>query len=49
MAQYTGQTLHHKVLESPAFEKKDYAKALVESYLLLDKLLLEGNEEVMMI
>jgi hypothetical protein len=43
VAQYTGQTLHHRVLASPYFEKKEYSKALVESFLLLDKELLEGK------
>lgn len=42
VAQYTGQTLHHRVIESAFFEKKEYAKALVDSYLLLDRELLEG-------
>jgi hypothetical protein len=31
------------VLESPLFEKKDYTTALVESFMQLDRELIEGN------
>ena len=43
VAQYTGQTLYKKVLESKYFETKDYAKALTDAFLSLDKSLLEGT------
>ncbi|OBZ81488.1 Protein phosphatase 2C 2 [Choanephora cucurbitarum] len=43
VAQYTGQTLHHRVLESSHFEKKSYAQAMTEAYLQLDKELLEDQ------
>lgn len=43
IAHYTGQTLYKKVLESKFFEKKDYAKAMTDAFLTLDKCLIEGN------
>jgi protein phosphatase 2C family protein 2/3 len=42
VAQYTSQTLHHRVTESPFFEKKEYAKAFVDAYMQLDRELIEG-------
>lgn len=45
VAQYTGQTLHHRVVESAHFKEKNYAKALVDAYLKLDVELLQGNVE----
>ena len=44
VAQYTGQTLHKKVLESEHFAKKDYGLALKEAFLALDKSLIEGKK-----
>lgn len=43
IAHYTGQTLYKKVLESKFFEKKEYAKAMTDAFLTLDKCLIEGN------
>ncbi|KAI8367262.1 phosphatase 2C-like domain-containing protein [Blakeslea trispora] len=43
VAQYTGQTLHKKVLESEHFQKKDYGLALKDAFLALDKSLIEDN------
>ncbi|KAI8095117.1 phosphatase 2C-like domain-containing protein [Gilbertella persicaria] len=43
VAQYTGQTLHQRVLESSHFDSRDYAKAMVEAYLQLDKELMEDQ------
>lgn len=43
IAHYTGQTLYKKVLESEHFAKKEYAKALTDAFLTLDKCLIEGN------
>lgn len=43
IAQHTGQTLHHVVLKSPFFEKKEYAKAMTQAFLQLDKELQEGT------
>ncbi|KAI7889899.1 phosphatase 2C-like domain-containing protein [Mucor mucedo] len=43
VAQYTGQTLHHRVLESPLFGKKYYTTALVESFMQLDRELIEDQ------
>ncbi|KAI8984493.1 phosphatase 2C-like domain-containing protein [Mycotypha africana] len=43
IAQYTGQTLYKKVLESQHFEKKEYAEALKDAFKSLDKSLLEDN------
>lgn len=44
IAYYTGQTLYKKVLESSFFAKKEYAKAMTDAFLALDKSLIEGNE-----
>ncbi|CAO0789589.1 unnamed protein product [Mucor circinelloides] len=43
VAQYTGQTLHHRVIESAHFKEKNYAKALVDAYLKLDVELLQDQ------
>lgn len=43
IAQYTGQTLFKKVFESKFFEKKEYAKAMTDGFLTLDKELSEGK------
>ncbi|KAI7892521.1 phosphatase 2C-like domain-containing protein [Mucor mucedo] len=43
IAHYTGQTLYKKVLESKFFEKKEYAKAMTDAFLTLDKCLIEDN------
>lgn len=45
VAQYTGQTLHHRVIESSHYKEKEYAKALIDAYLKLDVELLQGNIE----
>lgn len=42
IAHYTGQTLYKKVLESKYFETKEYAKAMTDGFLALDKSLIEG-------
>ncbi|KAG2232644.1 hypothetical protein INT48_004244 [Thamnidium elegans] len=44
IAHYTGQTLYKKVLESEYFEKKEYAKAMTDAFLTLDKCLIEDND-----
>ncbi|KAI8636572.1 phosphatase 2C-like domain-containing protein [Parasitella parasitica] len=41
VAQYTGQTLHHRVIESSYFKEKEYTKALVDAYMKLDAELLK--------
>ncbi|KAI8874588.1 PP2C-domain-containing protein, partial [Backusella circina FSU 941] len=41
IAQYTGQTLFKKVFESKFFEKKEYAKAMTDGFLTLDRELSE--------
>lgn len=43
VAQYTGQTLHHRVIESPHYKEKEYVKALVDAYLKLDVELLQDQ------
>ncbi|GAN03611.1 conserved hypothetical protein [Mucor ambiguus] len=43
VAQYTGQTLHHRVIESSHYKEKEYAKALVDAYLKLDVELLQDQ------
>lgn len=43
VAQYTGQTLHHRVIENPFFQKRDYTSALVQSFLGLDRELIKGK------
>lgn len=42
VAKYTGESLHHRVRESDYFDKKEYAKALTDAYMKLDKELAEG-------
>ncbi|KAI7906560.1 phosphatase 2C-like domain-containing protein [Cokeromyces recurvatus] len=43
IAQYAGQTLYKKVLESKYFETKEYSKALKDAFLSLDKSIIEDN------
>ncbi|KAK4521609.1 uncharacterized protein ATC70_004138 [Mucor velutinosus] len=43
IAQYTGQTLYKKVLESKHFEKKQYPEALKDAFLELDSSLINDN------
>ncbi|CEP12123.1 hypothetical protein [Parasitella parasitica] len=43
IAQYTGQTLHHRVIESSHFREKEYKQALVDAYMKLDDELLNGK------
>lgn len=43
IAQYTGQILHEKLLESPHFKAKEYPEALKDAFLNVDKSLLEGK------
>ncbi|KAI9480597.1 MAG: phosphatase 2C-like domain-containing protein [Benjaminiella poitrasii] len=43
IAQHTGQTLHHRVIESQFFEKKDYSKALIDAYMKLDDELIKDQ------
>ncbi|KAI8977310.1 phosphatase 2C-like domain-containing protein [Mycotypha africana] len=41
IAQYTGENLHHRVINNPYFAKKEYEKALTAAFKELDKELLE--------
>ncbi|KAG2204210.1 hypothetical protein INT46_004583 [Mucor plumbeus] len=43
VAQYTGQTLHHRVIESAHYKENEYAKALVDAYMKLDVELLQDQ------
>ncbi|CAO3677847.1 unnamed protein product [Rhizopus microsporus] len=43
VAKYTGESLHHRVRESDYFDKKEYAKALTDAYMKLDKELAEDQ------
>ncbi|KAI9282675.1 phosphatase 2C-like domain-containing protein [Sporodiniella umbellata] len=43
VAKYTGEHLHSRVRQSEFFEKKDYAQAMVDAYLALDRMLAEDQ------
>ncbi|CEI95336.1 Putative Protein phosphatase [Rhizopus microsporus] len=43
IAQYTGQTLYKKLLESKHFAKKEYKEAFRDAFMSVDKALLEDN------
>lgn len=43
IAQHTGKTLHHRVIDSTFFKEKQYAKSLVDAFMQLDRELKDGN------
>lgn len=45
IAQYTGQALYKKLLESKHFAKKEYKEAFRDAFMSVDKALLEGKKE----